>query len=218
LPAPELPGRRERRRAQTLDHVAATAMRLFEAGGYDATTMEQIALAADVAKGTLYNHFATKEAILAHWVHMQLAADTERLAEVVARPGSFAPRLRELLGASARWSERHRSYLLDYFRFRFLNIEDELGGGSGDADGRPRDLAGLFAQLIAQAQRDGTLRDDLAAEHLASLLHHLYFGALMRWLTLPGLVLADEFEAVVTLFVDGARAPASKASPRRRTA
>ncbi len=218
MPAPELPGRRERRRAQTLDHVAATAMRLFEAGGYDATTMEQIALAADVAKGTLYNHFATKEAILAHWVHMQLAADTERLAEVVARPGSFASRLRELLGASARWSERHRSYLLDYFRFRFLNIEDELGGGSGDADGRPRDLAGLFAQLIAQAQRDGALRDDLAAEHLASLLHHLYFGALMRWLTLPGLVLADEFEAVVTLFVDGARAPASKAPTRRRTA
>jgi AcrR family transcriptional regulator len=217
LPAPELPGRRERRRAQTLDHVAATAMRLFEAAGYDATTMEQIALAADVAKGTLYNHFATKEAILAHWVHMQLAADTERLAEVVARPGAFAPRLRELLGASARWSERHRAYLLDYFRFRFLNIEDELGAG-GRKDDRPRDLAGLFAQLIAQAQHDGTLRNDLGAEHLASLLHHLYFGALMRWLTLPGLVLAEEFEAVVALFVDGARGTPGKAPAQRRRA
>ena len=46
---PEPPGRRERRRTQTLDHVAATAMRLFEAQGYDATTMEQIAQQSDVA-------------------------------------------------------------------------------------------------------------------------------------------------------------------------
>lgn len=206
MPVPELPGRRERRRAQTLDHVAATAMRLFEAAGYDATTMEQIALAADVAKGTLYNHFATKEAILAHWIHMQLAADAERLGALVAQPGGFEARLGALLAASAEWSERHRTYLLDYFRFRFLNIEDELGGGGPDADGRPRDLAGLFAQLIAAAQHDGTLRADLTAEHLASLLHHLYFGALMRWLTLPGLVLAEEFDAIVELFVRGVKA------------
>jgi len=214
LPAPELPGRRERRRAQTLDHVAATAMQLFEANGYDATTMEQIALQADVAKGTLYNHFATKEAILAHWVHMELAADTQRLRGMVAQPGGFEPRLMRLLDASAEWSQRHRAYLLDYFRFRFLNIEDELG--AGDADARPRDLAGLFALLIAQAQGDGTLRADVPAEHLASLLHHLYFGALMRWLTLPGLVLADEFAVIVDIFVHGAGATAKP--PRRRRA
>jgi len=216
LPVPELPGRRERRRAQTLDHVAATAMRLFEAAGYDATTMEQIALAADVAKGTLYNHFATKEAILAHWVHMQLAADAERLGALLAEPGDFETRLGRLLAASADWSERHRGYLLDYFRFRFLNIEDELGGGGPDAEGRPRDLAGLFALLIEEAQQDGTLRADLTAEHLASLLHHLYFGALMRWLTLPGLVLSEEFEAVVELFVRGAAAAARAPRGRKR--
>ncbi|KLN57326.1 TetR/AcrR family transcriptional regulator [Variovorax paradoxus] len=213
MPAPELPGRRERRRAQTLDHVATTAMQLFEANGYDTTTMEQIALQADVAKGTLYNHFATKEAILAHWVHMELAADTQRLRGLVAQPGGFEPRLMRLLDASAEWSQRHRAYLLDYFRFRFLNIEDELG--AGDVDERPRDLAGLFALLVAQAQDDGTLRADVPAEHLASLLHHLYFGALMRWLTLPGLVLADEFAVIVDIFANGAGAP-GKPSRRKR--
>ncbi|AGU52753.1 transcriptional regulator, TetR family [Variovorax paradoxus B4] len=214
MPAPELPGRRERRRAQTLDHVATTAMQLFEANGYDATTMEQIALQADVAKGTLYNHFATKEAILAHWVHMELAADTQRLRGLVAQPGGFEPRLMRLLDASAEWSQRHRAYLLDYFRFRFLNIEDELG--AGDVDERPRDLAGLFALLVAQAQDDGTLRADVPAEHLSSLLHHLYFGALMRWLTLPGLVLTDEFAVIVDIFVHGAGAAGKP--PRRKRA
>ncbi|WP_260590727.1 TetR/AcrR family transcriptional regulator [Variovorax sp. DXTD-1] len=206
-------GRRERRRAQTLDSVATIAMRLFEANGYNATTMEQIALQADVAKGTLYNHFPTKEAILAHWVHKELAEDTQRLSRLAEKPGSFESRLMQLLDASAEWSERYRAYLLDYFRFRFLNIEDELD--AGDAQGRPRDLAGLFALLIAQAQQDGTLRADLPAEHLASLLHHLYFGALMRWLTQPGLVLGDEFAVIVEIFVSGARA-AGKPLRRKR--
>lgn len=179
-------------------------MQLFEAHGYDATTMEQIALQADVAKGTLYNHFEAKEAVLAHWVHMELAADTERLRGVIERPGDFESRLGRLLEASVEWSQRYRAYLLAYFRFRFLNIESELEGCK--AEGRPRDLAGLFALLIERAQHDGTLRADVPAEHLASLLHHLYFGALMRWLTLPGLVLADEIRVIVQIFVDGARA------------
>jgi len=219
----EPPGRRERRRMQTLDHVAVTAMQLFESNGYTATTMEQIALQADVAKGTLYNHFSTKEAILAHWVHLELAADTERLRGLVAAAGRFEPRLKRLLDESAVWSERHRDYLLDYFRFRFLNIEDELA--AGNPDHRPRDLAGLFALLIVQAQESGELRTDVSAEHLASLLHHMYFGALMRWLTLPGLNLRKEFAVVVDLFVHGAQEAAdapdaqdAAGPPRRKRA
>lgn len=211
---PEPPGRRERRRTQTLDHVASTAMRLFEAQGYDATTMEQIAQQSDLAKGTLYNHFPTKEAILAHWVHLELVVDAQRLHASIDPKAGFTAQLTGLLDASAEWSERYRAYLLDYFRFRFLNIESELGGG-GDR-GTPRDLSGLFEALIAAAQQAGTLRTDVSAAHLASLLHHLYFGALMRWLTLPGLVLRDEFAVVVDLFVGGARV-APKPVARRRS-
>ncbi len=216
MPEPELPGRRERRRVQTLDHVAATAMRLFEVQGYDATTMEQIAQQSDLAKGTLYNHFPTKDAILAHWVHLALAADTQRLHATIDWHAGFGAQLAHLLEASAEWTESHRSYLLDYFRFRFLNIESELRGG-GDSDGEtPRDLSGLFETLIAAAQQDGTLRTDVSAAHFASLLHHLYFGALMRWLTLPGLVLRDEFAVIADLFIAGARAGAGAKSPRKR--
>jgi AcrR family transcriptional regulator len=188
-------------------------MQLFEANGYNATTMEQIALQADVAKGTLYNHFPNKEAILAHWVHLELEADVQRLHEAVDPKAGFAVQLAGLLDASAEWSERYRAYLLDYFRFRFLNIEDELD--TAKAREGPRDLAGLFALLIEQAQQDGTLRADVPAGHLASLLHHLYFGALMRWLTQPGLVLGDEFAVIVEIFVSGARA-AGKPLRRKR--
>ena len=61
------------------------------------------------------------------------------------------------------------------------------------------------------------MRPVVPPQHLASLLHHLYFGALMRWLTLPGLVLRDEFAVVVDLFVGGARTAPKPPAARRRT-
>ena len=209
------PGRRERRRAGTLDHVARVAADLFEARGYDATTMEQIAAAADVAKGTLYNHFPTKEAVLAHWMHLTLADDAPRLRASLDRPGSFEDKLTRLFAESAQWMQAHRAWLLPYFRHRFLHIDSEVGAARSQ---RPRDLAAVLAWLIAQAQRDGTLHTGLTAEHLAALLHQLYFAALMRWLTVPGRALSDEFAAAVELFMRGAAAPVPAAPRTRRPA
>jgi AcrR family transcriptional regulator len=209
MPAPETSDRRARKRNHTLDHLAATAFRLFEAHGYDAVTMEQVAAEADVAKGTLYNHFPVKEALLAHWIHAELASHMVQLAVEVERQTRFAPRIWAVLNASAIWCEAHRVYLPHYLRFRFLDINasalGQLGGQSSDVDK-------LFEAAIDASQRTGELRKDLTAAHLAALFNHLYLGALMRWLTAPGLKLEEEFAAVVGLFVEGAKAPKRRRS------
>ena len=54
----------ERRRAATRDRILTTAARAFAVGGPDAVRLDELAEAADVARGTLYSHFRTKEALL----------------------------------------------------------------------------------------------------------------------------------------------------------
>lgn len=201
-PRPEVPDRRQRKRDRTLDHIARTALRLFEALGYDAVTMEQVAAEADIARRTLYNHFPVKEAILAYSIHAQLAADLVLLGPAIARHRTLASRLSHLLDASADWCEAHRAYLPPYLRFRLTGSDGRAGGEAGD-------MVGAFALLIDEAQSTGELRGDLVASHLAVLLHHLYFGALMRWLADPSLVLRGEFAVALDLFLHGAaRSPA----------
>lgn len=200
-PIPAPPGRRERKRAQTLDHLARTAYRLFESHGFDNVTMEQIAAEADVAKGTLYNHFPIKEAVLAHWIHGELGADLAPLLAGVDPQAGFAAAVSHLLDASADWCEQHRVYLSPYLRFRFMDIATAPSGEDGAG---ASDLIQAFGFFIGAGQRAGELRSDIAASHLAELFHHLYFGALMRWLAVPGLALREEFAVATKLFVEGA--------------
>jgi AcrR family transcriptional regulator len=52
-------------KAATRQRILEAARQLFVAKGFDATTTRDIADAAEIATGTLFNYFATKEAVLA---------------------------------------------------------------------------------------------------------------------------------------------------------
>ncbi len=197
------PSRRERKRKQMLDRIAATAFGLFEHDGYSNVTMEQIANGADVAKGTLYNHFPVKEAVLAYWIERELSSDLVRLAPTLGEANSIQTQLNALFAASARWCESHRQYLPPYIRYRFGNFE--ASDQATDADS----LITTMTQLIGTAQREGEIRSELDAAHLAFLLNYLYLAALMRWLNVPELSLPREFEAVIEVFINGAAIQAS---------
>lgn len=214
---PKPQGRRDRKRLQTMEHLARTAAALFDRHGYEAVTMEQIAAAADLSKGTLYNHFPVKEAVLAHWLHLELATNLAKLHDqLAARPG-FVQGALHVLHHSADWCEAHPHYLGPYLRFRFLGI------GAGPSPSRDSeqlsDIADTFGWLIRRGQASGELREDLDPAQLTVAFHHLYLGTMLRWLATPRLKLRKEFASVVDLFLHGAATSArstSGAAPRPR--
>lgn len=55
---------RERKKLAAWRAIRAAALRLFEEQGYEGTTVEQIAEAADVSRATFFNYFAGKEAVV----------------------------------------------------------------------------------------------------------------------------------------------------------
>ncbi|MFT3811603.1 MAG: helix-turn-helix domain-containing protein [Micropepsaceae bacterium] len=76
--------RHERRRTRNRDAILSAAEALFGERGIEAVSIDEIALAADLAKGTVYNHFADKDALAAE-IAAQTRADGEaRVTEVNA--------------------------------------------------------------------------------------------------------------------------------------
>ncbi|HET8727897.1 MAG TPA: TetR/AcrR family transcriptional regulator [Alphaproteobacteria bacterium] len=193
-----LPDRKSRKRRQTRDHISAVASALFERHGYEAVTMEQIAAEADVARGTLYNHFPVKEAVLAHGMHAQLAHELEPLMQQVMSHADFISRLTTLLDASASWWEAHRQYAAPYIRYRFQEVRQ-------GQDERPSsEMITQYSHLIAEAQRNGEIRPEAPPARLAHYLHFLYLCAVMTWLKDDEISLRDEFSEALGFFLEGA--------------
>ena len=79
-------GLRERKKQQTRDAIVAEAGRLFGEQGFQATTMEEIAQAAGVSAGTLYNYFGTKNTVLLAHIESRVADMTETGTALLATP------------------------------------------------------------------------------------------------------------------------------------
>jgi AcrR family transcriptional regulator len=72
-------GLRERKKRQTREAIAHTAMRLFAARGFDAVTVADVARAADVSEKTVFNYFPAKEDLVLHGGEERRAALIEAI-------------------------------------------------------------------------------------------------------------------------------------------
>jgi len=196
----EKTNRRIRKREAMLEQISGAAARLFKTRGFESVTMELIATEADVSKRTLYKHFPSKDAVLAYMLEAELDRDMATFELKLSKESTFRDSVSALLEQSAAWCEAHPDYLLPYIRHKFATFDpaaERLSRG---------DIVQTWIMLIAQGQRIGELNTRQPTEQLAIYFHYLYFGALMRWITNPDLKLKNEFDAVVTLFIEGAKA------------
>ncbi|MBB3138295.1 AcrR family transcriptional regulator [Rhizobium pisi] len=80
-------GWREKKRRETLERITDSALRLFAADGYEATTLDAIAEAAGISRRTFFYYFSSKEEILAAWQKgLPEAFRTAVLAEAADQP------------------------------------------------------------------------------------------------------------------------------------
>jgi AcrR family transcriptional regulator len=172
-------GLRDRKKARTKAAIQQHALRLFAQQGYQATTVEQIAEAAEVSPSTFFRYFPTKEDVVLYDV-----LDPPVLAAFRAQPAALNP-IQALRGAMrqvfaelpAEEVEAQRE------RDRLVRSVPELRAAMMDEFARNLDM---LAELVAE--RVGRRADELAVRTLAGAV--IGVGIAM-WYTAPDQTLTD---------------------------
>jgi len=130
-------GLRERKKQRTREQIIEAAMGLFTERGYQATTIADIATAADVAPRTFFAYFPSKEAVVFHNVDR----DLDRLASALRDrlPGETAfDALRRWIDAMFdEWLAEEDEALL---RKRLCREDDGLANFQGGVMSRIQEL------------------------------------------------------------------------------
>ena len=103
--------------------ILSTATDLFLRNGFSRVTLEDIASAIEFSKGTIYNHFGSKEEIYASILLEHLAILLASLKEAAAAGRNTAERLQNATKAYLRFYRERR----EYFRLLFFidHISDQ---------------------------------------------------------------------------------------------
>jgi AcrR family transcriptional regulator len=136
---------------QTRQHIFQSALELFREQGFDATTMQEIAARAGVAKGAAYYYFPGKEAIIQAY-YETIQAEQERLSgEVFAQTSNLKARLSVAMNAKFDLAKEDRKLLGVVFRYTGEPDHPLSCLGPGTAQIRHR-ATQVFRDAIADEQ------------------------------------------------------------------
>jgi len=171
-PAAERPGLRERKKARTRAAIREHALRLFREQGYDATTVDQIAEAADVSPSTFFRYFPTKEDVV-----LQDELDVLALGAFEAQPADLSPI------AAFRAAAQQAFAALGEEELARLRETAELSMTVPELRARAMDEFSRTIAVIAQAaaRRAGRDPDDFAVRVLAGAIVGVIMAATMPW-------------------------------------
>ena len=156
----------DRRRAQTYRRLLAAGEQLFRTQGFGVITVERLAAAADVAKGTFFNYFSSKEALLGALLDARIQAILEASQDSYASP---IERIWQLLLDV-------RCELMPYvhlFRQMFAYAASHPHYASSSQ--KHRTMTEILAGLVRDGQRQGVFCDTHSADVVGAMIATYFF-------------------------------------------
>jgi len=188
-------GLRERKKAKTRAAIREHAMRLFDEQGYAATTVDQIAEAADVSQSTFFRYFPTKEDVV-----LSDDYDPMLVAALRAQPADVPPveairrSVRELFSrlTDEQWGqEQRRQQLIQSIPELRMRIQQQFA-----------DSIALLAEVVAE--RAGLPADDFSARVLAGAVIGAALAATRDGVTMAhGISYFEDFDRALVLLQAG---------------
>lgn len=172
--------RMERKKANTKEKIFEVAVSLFQEKGYQNTTVDEIVDKADVAKGTFFNYFPTKSAILIHLNQKRVKELQEiiqkEFAEKTLTTKEKIIRMGQLMAEDNEKDVNLSKYLIVE---TFKNYGDLLKEESNNQ----YELINIFREILEAGKNTGELSKKLNSQMVAEILTSTYLYSIFLWVS-----------------------------------
>ncbi|MBU1137634.1 MAG: TetR/AcrR family transcriptional regulator [Proteobacteria bacterium] len=170
-------GVREEKKRQTRKAILEAAMTLFGTRGYEKTSVEQLAKAAGIGKGTIYSYFQTKSEIFLALCEDELDFLHKEMSKKANNETPLLETLVDIFMTEFRYVTRNRDFGRVFLRELVFPTELTVER-SKEIDNR---FIELFIPLFQKAQKRGELRADLELLFAFGHFYSLYLLTISAW-------------------------------------
>jgi len=193
--------RMDRKKKEMRNKIINTTVRLIESNGFEATTMEQIAREADIAKGTLYNYYSEKGAIISDYIRQTFETkNTIRLSHIRTLMDTHARMvymINNLMDGVKLKKEIFEKYLV-YSMMQVLSFDSNEVEESG--------IAELILTIIELGQQNRDIRCDLPLTMITDFFQFIFIEVAKQYYMNPESFKQNEVvEKSVDLFINGVK-------------
>jgi AcrR family transcriptional regulator len=199
-----MPNRRERKKQETRRKIFTAAMNLFQERGFAATTIDMIAEKADVARGTVFLHFPSKEAILAHWGQDLIDEIIERREEWDREDWSCENKIMQLFKIAIEVNQANIALVKILVRSTLANSDTMI------QNRQQVSLRNLFADILEEGQEQGKIKSEIDPIIAGNMLENIYLHAMYDWVLAEGEWPIEEILAKKVHYLFGGLSSASE--------
>src|SRR5947209_2404605 len=191
--APAAESKRARNQAARRERVIAAAVDLASEGGYEAVQMRDVAREADVALGTLYRYFPSKDHLLIAALAEQVSSLQRRLAQKPPRGTTSADRVVDVLRRASRALERDPRLT--------AALVTALSSPDPSVAESKQEVYDILGSVVVDAVDGEPLAE---GEGVVRVLGHVWFAALVSWVVgmAPAGRMGDDLEVAARLILE----------------
>lgn len=180
----------------------ASAADVFRAKGYEAASMNDIAVRSGGDRASLYYYFGSKHEIFTELVRQAVSDNVAHAEGLAGAEGPAVQRMRRLIVGLVESYERHYPYLHLYVQEDLRRLQ------AGAADPGLRDLGDRYERAVLTIAHDGVRSGELRSDVDATLLAFAVLGAVNwchRWFAPGGRLTARQVgESFADILLTGA--------------
>jgi AcrR family transcriptional regulator len=188
-------GIREQKKLDTRQAIMQAAVKLFSEKGFEKTSIEELARAAGIGKGTIYSYFQNKTDILHAFCEDEMVCLHQELTDNADKEIPLLQQMVRIYMSEFRHITENREFGRLFMQETVFPREVDLERHLENEDNYFK----LLFPLLEKAQERGELRKDIELLYVTGHFYGLYLLLVSAWYT--GRVRTEEAEiALETLF------------------